>query len=88
MAEEEVRSERPSLTSLGEALVALKEARREELPELLLLIAELYADVSCRCEEKLASFGEGSGEEVACHTGLRGGRQELLDAFGALAGRL
>ena len=88
MAEEEiVRSEGPSLQSLTETLSAIKAARDPgELAQLLMLATELYSDAQCRCEEKLASFGEGDEGRV-CYVGVNKGRDEMYEMFQEVVGR-
>ena len=82
MADEIIRSEKPSLQSLSETLAAIKTARDPgDLAQLLMLATELYADAQCRCEEKVASFGEGDDEGKICYIGVNKGRDEMLAMF-------
>lgn len=78
----EVRSEMPSLSSLEQALLAIKgTSDTEELATLLLTVAELYADGECRCEEKGSAYGENSPEARSCWLGVNRSRDKMLEAY-------
>lgn len=91
MAEEEigVRSEKPSITSLEGALGQLLTTRdTDEVATMLLLINELYADASCRCEEQEAVYGEEAEEVKVCNTAVTHKRDELYWSYRVLIDRL
>lgn len=91
MAEEElaVRSEKPSLMSLDQAFDALMVTGDSgDLAILLVLINELYADSSCRCEEKAASYGEDSEEVKVCNLNVVETRDKFLSSYRAFVDRL
>lgn len=84
-----IRSEVPSLDSLDQALEAVgKAVDAEEVATLLTLITELYADASCRCEEKEASFGEDSPEVLVCNRNVIKSRDELFEVYSDVIKRL
>ncbi|MDZ4231063.1 MAG: hypothetical protein U1B77_04520 [Dehalococcoidales bacterium] len=77
-----MRSEQPSLDLVGGAFQELMRAgNTTEQATLLVIIAELYADSSCRCEEKEASYGEGSQEAASCYRAVKKGRDEMYDLY-------
>ncbi|MDP2726269.1 MAG: hypothetical protein Q8P59_01895 [Dehalococcoidia bacterium] len=79
---EAVRSEQPSLDLVGGAFKELMRAGDStEKATLLVIIADLYADSSCRCEEKEASYGEGSSEAASCYRAVKKGREEMFDLY-------
>ena len=80
--DETVRSEQPSLDLVGGAFQELMRAGSpDEQADLLVIITELYADGSCRCEEKEASFGESSSEAASCYRAVKKGRDEMLRLY-------
>jgi len=84
-----VRSEQPSLRSLGALMAEVtKTANTEELAHMLLLINEVYADSACRCEEKGVAYGEDSEEVIACDRNVGRTQRELLDIYRTLIERL
>ena len=87
--QETVRSEQPSLDLVGGAFQELMRAGAPtEQAELLVIIAELYADGSCRCEEKEASFGESSSEAASCYRAVKKGRDEMLHLYKSFCEKL
>ncbi len=85
----EVRSEQPSLSALDQTLEAIrKTSDDEELATLLLMVAELHSDSQCRCEEKAATYGEGTAEADACFWGLDRSTGKMLETFRYLVGEL
>lgn len=84
MAEEGllVRSEAPTIKALSETLNALKRSENpQEIGDLVSLAFELYADASCRCEEKAAAYGDGSDEVKDCDRNVNRGREEIKKAI-------
>jgi len=77
-----VRSEDKSLDMLADAF---KELMATDSPEdqasLLVIINELYADGSCRCEEKEAAYGMGSEEATSCNHNVARSRDEMLQLY-------
>lgn len=91
MAEEEIgiRSEKLSIKSLDEALGQLLVSRdTDEVATMLVLVNELYADASCRCEEKEAVYGEEAPEVKVCNIAISGKMDELYWAYRVLIDRL
>ena len=84
-----IRSEKPSLQSIQEGLKALENiVDSDDLATALLLLNELYADSSCRCEEKAASYGGESEETKTCERAVVGKRDEMWWAYRVLVDRL
>ncbi len=82
MVMDTVRSEKPSLNALDQTLEAIRKTTDgEELPTLLFMVMELYADGQCRCEEKAATYGEGTAEAEACYWDVNRKREKMVDAF-------
>ena len=78
----EIRSERPSIQNLEQALAAIEETNNPaELAGLIGLVAELYADSECRCEEKEAAFGVSSSEAVSCISNVSIARGRMVKAL-------
>ena len=84
-----VRSEKPSLDALEQTLEAIKKTPDgEELPTLLFMAMELYSDGQCRCEEKAATYGEGTAEAEACYWDVNRKREKMIEAFESLVREL
>ena len=89
MVTEAVRSEKPSLDALEQTLKAIKETKDgDDLAVLLFMATELFADSRCRCEEKAATYGEGTAEAEACYWDVGRSRESMLEAFTAVARHL
>lgn len=85
MVMEAARSEKPSLNALDQTLEAIKKTTDgEELVTLLFMAMELYADGQCRCEEKAATYGEGTAEAEACYWDVNRKRENMIEAFESL----
>jgi hypothetical protein len=77
-----VRSEKTSLDMVGDVFKELMESTSpEDQANLLVILNELYADSSCRCEEKEAAYGVGSEEAVACNRNIRRSRDEMVELY-------
>ena len=77
-----VRSERNSLEMLGDAFKELMAATSpEDQANLLVIINELYADGSCRCEEKEAAYGASSEEAAVCNRNVVRSRDEMVELY-------
>lgn len=89
MVMEAVRSEKPSLKALEQTLKAIRETENgDDLAVLLFMATELFADGRCRCEEKVATYGEGTAEAEACYWDVGRSRESMLEAFTAVARHL
>ena len=77
-----VRSEKNSLDMVGDAFKELMATPTpEDQANLLVIINELYADGSCRCEEKEAAYGAGSEEAAACNRNVGRSRDEMVELY-------
>ena len=89
MVMEAVRSEKPSLDALEQTLAAIKKSTDgDEIAVLLFMATELFSDSKCRCEEKAATYGEGTAEAEACYWDVGRSRESMLEAFTAVVQHL
>lgn len=80
-----IRSEQESLKSMPEVLAAFRKTNdTNELAALLMVAAQLYADASCRCEEKSALLGNTADDTIACNQSVRMAQQDMFEAFRAM----
>lgn len=78
----EIRSEKPSLSSLEQTLGALRDSKDiNEMATLLMMVTEFYSDSQCICEELSASYGEESEEAKACQLGVNKGREAIFETY-------
>ncbi len=77
-----VRSEKHSLDLISDAFEELAASKlTDDQAQLLVMINELYSDGSCRCEEVEATYGDGSGEAIACNNNLGRSREQMLQLY-------
>lgn len=77
-----VRSEQKSLDLIGDAFKELAaNPNLEEQANILVIINELYADGSCRCEEKEATYGSESPEAAVCNQNVGKRRDEMVALY-------
>ncbi len=85
----EVRSEKPSLKSLGEILSDIrKTGDTDELATMMVLVTELYSDAECACEETAATYSEDSPEARSCWIGVNRSRDDMMATFKSIVEEL
>lgn len=77
-----VRSEKNSLGMIDATFQELMAADTpEEQATLLVLVNELFADSSCRCEEMEAAYGKASEEALACNRSVSKSQDEMRKLY-------